>query len=249
MRTRTAAVGVLVALAYAVTAVIAGHHDPNAARPLLDGTRPPPPYRWVDPPPDLEQGNQQPAGGTATVTVDKGKTTAGAFSTPDAQFSIVLEPDALDIPAGTASVQITITPLAASAVQANPPSGQEIAGNVYRIQAIAQPSGRVLTSFSPPGRVVLIYPASSTGTHVRHTLLYSDTGKTWTSVKTSDSTIQQQASGLMEGPGYVAVGAPPTNGTSKTRWITIAIVVIAVLVLASLVIADFRRVRRLRAEG
>ncbi|MEA2487643.1 MAG: hypothetical protein QOF16_1297 [Actinomycetota bacterium] len=249
VRRSAVVIGSLVALAYVATALIAGHREPNVARPLLDGLTAPPAYRWVDPPPDLASGNKQPVGGTSTIAVAKKKTAAGAFSTPDAQLSIVLEPAALKIPPDTTSVQIALTPLAPAAVQANPPSGLEVAGNIERIQAIAQPSGNELTTFDPPARVVLVYPASSTGTHVSHTLLFSPSGQTWTRIKTSDSTVQQQASGLLPGAGYVAVAAPPASGSSSTRWITIAIVVAAVLLLATLLIADIRRVRRLRAES
>lgn len=247
MRRSAAGWGVAIAVAYVVIVTIAGHNDPNAARPLLDGTGPPPPYKWVDPPPELAQGNERPVGATATIAIQKGKTAAGAFSTPDAQFSIVLQPAALQVPPHTQSVQIVITPLAAAAVQADPPAGQEIAGNVYRVQATAQPSGMVLTRLDPSARVVLIYPASTTGVHVSHTLVFSSSGQTWTRIDTTDSAVQQQASGLIPAMGYVAVAAPAEQGGSRTRVVTIAIVVVAVLVLAALLVADIRRVRRLRA--
>ncbi|MFN2595209.1 MAG: hypothetical protein ABR579_10020 [Actinomycetota bacterium] len=244
MRRFAALSGVAMALAYVATALIAGHRDLSAARPLLDGLQPPPPYRWVDPPPDLASGNKVPVGASASIFVTKGKTAAGAFSTPDAQLSLVLEPDSLDIPNGTTSVQIVLTPLAASAVQVNPPNGLEIAGNVYRVQAMARPSGTEIAKIDPPARAVMVYPASSTGAHVAHTLVFTQSKQTWTRIKTTDSAVQQQASGPIPGAGYLAVAAPSAPGSSSTKLVTILIVVVAVVVLGALLIADIRRVRR-----
>lgn len=249
MKKSTTAAGILVAALYVATTLWAGHRDPNAARPLLDGLTAPASYHWVDPPPDLASGNKQPTPLTTIITTNKGHIPAGAFSTPDAQLSIVTQPDSLQLPDGTTSVELTMTPLASDAVQANPPSGLEVSGNVYRIQTVARPSGQALTAFDPPARVVLVYPASSTGAHVDHTLLFSQSGKTWTKITTSDSAVQQQASGLLDETGYLAAAAPAESGGSRTRIVTIMVVVVAVAVLIALLLADIRRVRRLRAES
>ncbi|MDQ3877442.1 MAG: hypothetical protein M3290_03725 [Actinomycetota bacterium] len=249
MTSRALAIGSVVAALYVATSLWAGHRDPNAARPLLDGLTAPASYHWVDPPPDLVSSNKQPSPLTTIITTKKGQMPAGAFSTPDAQLSIVTQPNSLQLPDGTTSVQLTLTPLAPAAVQADPPSGLEVTGNVYRIQAIAKPPDEPLAAFDPPARVILVYPASSTGTHVEHTLLLSRTGQTWTKIATTDSAAQQQASGLLYGTGYLVAAAPAHTGGSRTRIITIAIVAVAVAILAALLLADVRRVRRLRAQS
>ena len=124
-------VGVLVVAAYLVATAVSGRLTPLARRPLLDGFVPPPPYRWVSPPPDLASSNKRP--GVGRFSIDLDPTTgsqANVFSTPDTQVSLALAQGAIPPRAGDAAVALLIAPLAARGDASLPPA-VEIAGNVY----------------------------------------------------------------------------------------------------------------------
>lgn len=230
---RTLLSGAVVGAVYLIGAAITGHLSPFGARPLLDGLRPPPPYRWVKPPSDLAASNEKPFGGTFSLKFTGGRSDAGAFTTRDSQLSMILDPGALPPSGSPSGARISVTPLAPSSVTT--PRGFAIDGNVYRIAITEQPSGSAVERFSHPQRVILVYPADKSFVKPEHLLAVSADGKSWTRVKTEDSTVQQQSSALVRSPGLVAVVTPTKTQTSSRSIIVYVLGAIAVLLIAGFV--------------
>lgn len=207
-----AATGAAVVAVYLVSAFVSGRLSVLARRPLLDGFQPPPPYRYVNPPPDAAS-KDQPDTAALSISLAAPELGAGVFSTKDMQATLVLEPGAF--PTGTASpVTLTITPLD-SGQFARAPRGMTLVGNVYRFEATSK-TGAAIASFANPGHVVLVYPAPVGAVFSsRHTLLMSADGRSWTSVKSNDSVAAQQVSGDVDAPGLFAVGEIGAKAAKK----------------------------------
>ena len=99
-RRLAAAAGLLAVLAYLAGAALSGQLSPLARRPLLDGLAPPPPYRWVTPPPELSAGNKKPAGVTSGVGLGPTGSEVSAISTGDGQANLVLDASAVVLSPG-----------------------------------------------------------------------------------------------------------------------------------------------------
>ena len=214
-RSPTLGFGVLALGAYVCGAVLSGHLSVFARRPLLDGLSPPPPYRWVKPPPDLAGSNQRPLSGKATITFANGRSQAGVFRTNDSQALVVLLLGAIPVRAGQTSADLTLDPLA-SATVGKPPGGLQITGNVYRIRALYEPSGAPVTTLAKENQVILMYPAPVRSGE-RHVILTSPGGRTWTRLRTIDAAFQHQASSeRVNRLGYFAVAVPGGAGTAAS---------------------------------
>jgi hypothetical protein len=124
-------------------------------RPVFDGFAPPAPYRWVDPPPEVEAENQAPAGGERTFPIAR---TAGAqtVATQDAQALVSVPSGGFASLAGTETVTVRITPV--DPLGLGPaPDGLRLNGNGYRVEAIHPETGAAATP-SLPVIVFLRYP-------------------------------------------------------------------------------------------
>ncbi|MEA2507498.1 MAG: hypothetical protein QOH48_2116 [Actinomycetota bacterium] len=218
------------ALLYLVGAVVTQHLDPFGTRPVLDGLAPPPAYRWVQPPADLAAGNKKPYGGTFSLKFTGGRSEAGAFTTRDSQLSMILDPGTLPPSAKPTSASISISPM--SAASTSQPHGFQIDGNVYRITVKEEPGNSQVKRFAHPQRVILVYPADKSFVKPQHILVASKDGKTWISIKTQDSTVQQQASGLIPAPELVAVVVPIKSAGSTNHVLLYVIAAIVILAIA-----------------
>jgi hypothetical protein len=211
---RTLAAGAAVALAYAISAMISGQLSPLARRPVLDGLPPPIPYRWVEPPPELAPTNEPPETETFRVPLGPDGSPSNVITMSDAQVSLILPEGAFAAAEDQRAVEVTIEPLASSAVgPADEPN--RIVGNVYLLEASYLPS-REPARLSADGeaRVVLIYPLT-TGDHGAHGVLVSRNGERWNAVDSTDFTGIQQTDGPIDGLGYVAVASSPAPATSS----------------------------------
>ncbi|HEY7876269.1 MAG TPA: hypothetical protein VIG64_14230, partial [Actinomycetota bacterium] len=231
MRRRwVAATGLGAVLAYALGSfVTASLGAPDA--PLLDGLSPPPPYRWVNPPPELESGNQAPEPGTFTLDLNRKGSTAGAFSTPDSQATVIISEGSIEAAPGADSVALEITPLD-PATLAKPPSGLELAGNAYEIVARYEPLGEPVeeTTTGADQRVVLVYPAvAGEPEHDPVTMLHSSAGGRWERLETRDSGATQQAQVTFESFGYFVVARPSDAGGLSSS--ALGVVVLSVILL------------------
>lgn len=247
--TRTIAAGVAIVALYAGSAWFSGQLSPLARRPLLDGLAPPTPYRWVDPPPELASTNLAPAPGTFRVELGNRGTLTAVLTTTDAQVTLILPKGSFPPADGTRAVEVSIEPLAASAVDPPPPP-LEIEGNVYRLEATYVPTDEP-AELAAEARAVLTYPFS-TGVHPGNTIVQSTDGATWTTVDTNDLPSIQQADAPIVALGYVAVArdttattAPgPTNDESSpvaTIAIVAGLVVLAVAAALTLWGPSIRR--------
>jgi hypothetical protein len=245
---RRVLVGAGIALLYVIGAAITSHLVPFGGGRLLDGTAPPPPYRWVTPPSDLASSNKRPFGGTFSLKFTGGRSEAGAFTTRDSQLSMVLDPGALPPQGNATSASISISPKGASSI--TPPTGYNVDGNVYQIAIKEEPSGSAVTSFVHPQRVILVYPADQSFIKPKHLLAISTDGKRWTRLKTLDSTVQQQSSSLIQTPGFVAVVTPINSKSSGSKVAVYVAVAVALLVIGGLAgWLFYRRSDRPRPRG
>ena len=107
-----------------------------AAVPIYDGIgNPDEPYRWVKPPANAKT-TKQPTSAHKVVPVAGGFSTAQFANTGESgpQLSLYLPPKALHAPAGAASIDVNVQPLAPSTPL---PKDGTISTNVYRISATA----------------------------------------------------------------------------------------------------------------
>lgn len=246
-RRRAIAAGVAVTALYAASAALSGHLSPLARRPLLDGLAPPTAYRWVEPPPELAGTNRRPTPGSFEVGLGSSGSRTAVFTTDDAQVTLILPKGSFSGASGQRSVEITVEPTGPSEVHA-PESPLLFVGNVYRVGATYGPSGDP-APLTGAASVVLVYPLLSND-HGGHSVIWSRSGKQWKEMQTDDLPSIQQASGDIDGLGYVAVaGTPPSptagigQGESGSSVVTIAIAVgLAVLsVVAALLLRGSRR--------
>ena len=247
-RSLAAAAGVAAVAAYIAGSFVSARFG-AAPAPMLDGLNPPPPYRWVDPPPELAADNEEPAGGSFELELTNKGSTAGAFSTPDSQATVIVSEGSIAPAQGEERVRIELTPLDPSSL-GDPPSDLEFAGNAYRITATYEP-GEVEVAEVTPGadqRVVLVYPAAAAAPeHEPVTLLSSADGEEGDRVETNDASVQLQAQASFERFGYFVVARPPVASDLSSSAIGVIILSVVLVVLGALVI--MRNVRRGRPSA
>jgi hypothetical protein len=244
--------GLVVAGAYLVATAVGGRLSPFARRPILDGFAPPPPYHWVSPPPDLASTNKAPSGGRFTLALDPATgSRANVFSTADSQVSLALGQGAIPPHQGDASVMLSITPIAPAA-NAEVPHKLQIAGNVYRITAVYQPSGIPVPRLRSPGRLVMAYPLPINVAVYHHTLLYSKDGSSWTTVRSTDSLTGQlvhadvdELGSFTVGQAVIGTGGPSSASGSRTVYVVVVVAGFAALVVVT--VAEIRRRARRRS--
>jgi hypothetical protein len=172
-----------------------------------------------------------------------GVATEGLFATKDSQASVLLLPHSIVAPAGQRSVALTLEPVAPPA-NATVPNGESITGNVYRIQAVFEPSGKPVQKLEKQAILTLIYPALAGAHHVRRVLASQD-GVRFTEISSIDSTVQEQVTAHVRSLGYFGVGVravsvptpgPPSGGSGFPT----TLVVVAAAVAVALVIGWLR---------
>jgi hypothetical protein len=249
---RALVLGLCVAGAYLVLAAVSGRLSPFGTRPILDGFAPPPPYRWVSPPPDLASTNKPPSAGRFSLRLDPGTgSRADVFSTPDGQVSLALGEGAVPSRPGQDSVTLIITPMAPAA-GVEVPRNLQIAGNVYMIDAEYQPDGTPVPRFRSPARLVIAYPLPLDVAVYHHTTLHSKDGGSWSTIRSTDSLVGQLVHSDVTELGFFAVGQAvlgTTNPSSPTGGGTVYVVVLVAgfAVLAVIVLMEIRRRARRRA--
>jgi hypothetical protein len=78
-RVRAAALGAAAVGVYLAGALVSGNLSVTARRPLLDGVTPPPPYRYVSPPPEATT-KEKPASAELTINLGPPELGAGLYS-------------------------------------------------------------------------------------------------------------------------------------------------------------------------
>jgi hypothetical protein len=202
-RVGAAAAAGCIVLLYVGGAYLSGRLSPVARRPLLDGLAPSAPYRWVSPPENLAGANRSPTSGTFTLDIGPGGIPGGAFTTPDAQVSVIVPNDSIPPAPAQRQVRLTVTPIDPASL-APPPRGRIVLGNAVRVVATYRPSGDPVRNLSRGVELVLVYPfvLDDGGDHQ---LITSPDGSAWQRIRTTDHVGPAQAIGTMSSFGYAAV--------------------------------------------
>jgi len=197
-------VGLLtVAVAFVVVRTAIG-----GARPFLDGYTPPPPYRWVSPPPSLAKSNQPPTGGTTTIGLTDGSSDAAGAFTDDGQITVSFNPGTFTDSTGQTGVLVQITPLVP---QPASPAGVIADGNVYSMKATFVPNGKPATVLHTPVLLDMRYPSH------KPDAIYRVEGRSWTPL--DNSTVQElllTIDARTNQLGTFAAAHQANSGTSKS---------------------------------
>lgn len=203
---RAAAAGVVVASLYLGLAALSGGLSPLARRPLLDGTAPVPPYRWVTPPPELAETNVPPTPGIFTLPLTERGSRPEVLTTDDAQATLILSAGAFEPAPGQDQVRLTVTPTDPAAIGA--PDELFALGNAYRLDATYEPGGDpVPEQLDEPLEVILVYPLTPNAHTTTRSVAFSPDGQSWTTSEGTDSPAIQQTEGPVDILGFVVAAA------------------------------------------
>jgi len=221
--------GLASAAAYLAIAAWTGGGLPTA-RVLYDGIAPLPPYRWVRPPANLSQANEQPEPGAGSIALTLSGSEPRAITSGDDQAAVVLMRDAIAPKVGESSVRVTLTPLDPAPLPP-PPAGMRLDGNGYRIAARYARSGAPAV-LRKPANVILRFP--TTGTQ-----LLRLTGGSWTLLKTTTlPPAMQDVADTLDLGTFVAAGSLRTGPSISSLlfrtftvllWIAAAVLVVGLL--------------------
>lgn len=223
---RVLAAGGALALLYVAVVVLTAALSPRPVRPLFDGFAPPEPYRWVSPPPDLAEGNEQPDSARREVALDpQAGSEISNVTTSDGQALVSLELGSVAPHAPDTAVAVELVPVDPTTV-APLPDGLRPAGNAYRVTFAYQPSGTPVTTLDPTGDIGLSAAATS------DTMLFSPaTGAAWQVIESRPYGTTHGQSGILESPGFYLVAATSAgDGEDDGAGGTVAVVVLLGLV-------------------
>jgi hypothetical protein len=241
-RRRAVLAGIALAAAYLVVAgaSFSGGLLPRA--PVLDGLSPPPPYQWVNPPPDRVKDNKPPSPGTGTIPLTSAGA-AGSVTTPDGQCQVLFDSSSVPLVAGQTSVSVSMSPIDPATVGAAP-AGFSYDSNAYTITAAYEPSGQAISTLNVT--VVLTYATNATEIMQRQ-------GSTWKALASTPAGQNQlfaPATSLGTfstsylGTGGTGSGTTPTQSSSTTLLFEIIGIFAVVVALAVVVIVRARAGRR-----
>lgn len=165
---RRALVGVLVIGLYTLATVITR----VPVRPLYDGSGPPLPYNWVNPPKGFK--NKKPKAATQTADIGTKGIAASNLTTPDGQAVLIVPEGSFGKHGADTSIKFRFVPLDPQRISP-PPANPSPQGNAYSITARYAPSG---ATAQPTQNITILlrYPAVAT------TILHLE-GKTWKPLK------------------------------------------------------------------
>jgi hypothetical protein len=240
-------------VAYVVGAALSGHLSLIARRPILDGVGPPPPYNWVDPPPELADTNQEPPGAEEIVRLGPKGSKAKVLTTSDGQFTFVMRAQLFAPHPGAKQVVVRAEPEDTSKFEP-PPGGLDFTGNSYLLTATYEPGGDRVERLEFNAVGVLVYPVFVNLHAPEHQLFLSTDGKTWQQLDSTDVPGLVQVQATVPALGHLVVGAklrpaasgspsPEPGGAASTRnWLLVGLAVLVVGL--ALVLSFIRRTRR-----
>jgi hypothetical protein len=200
VRRRALAFGLGAAALYLGAALLTSGLRTAVVRPLYDGLAPPPPYNWVNPPADLEEGNTRPQGTTSEVEFVPEGSKPMSVNTPDGQAVLIFQLGSFEPREAQTAVSVRITPRDAAPLPE--PDGLAIDGNAYVAEATYVPSGE-RAPLATKASIVLRYP-----THATEVLRLA--GNRWTSLggEAAPASLQLFADTTELGT-FAAAGPPP----------------------------------------
>ena len=135
---RPLAVGLGLGALYAIVAVATLLLADRPLLPLFDGLAPPPPYRWVKPPPEVAADNQQPTSAQREAPLGPEGSPFLNVTPEDGQAVVVLEAGAVPPNPPETGVRVAVTPHDAGTL-GDLPDGLTAASNAYQV-AISLPA-------------------------------------------------------------------------------------------------------------
>lgn len=201
-------------------------------RPLFDGLVPPPPYRWVNPPPGAGF-NTRPERDVVRVPLTPAGSELAGPAAVNGQVVLNLPEGAIPPRSGATEVRITFTPLDPNRLGALP-EGLTPDGNAYEILARYRPSGGTLADLAVPGNIILATPEPAS------VLLFSSDGRGWEAIDTQRVGGPDSVGGpfLRAGHYVAAVPGVPRPVEESGGWLRSArrvlIVVLSVALVANL---------------
>jgi hypothetical protein len=208
-------------------------------RPVFDGQGPARPYRWVDPPPDLAETNQEPLAGSGRMPLDPTGSTARSIQTRDAQAQISFFHGAFP-PADDRAVQVQVRPLDPD-VLGPPPRGMRFDGNAYEWVATYEPSART-AELSTEVMLVLRY--------ARHgTALLRWTGSAWERLGTDVIPASLAVFASTRELGTFVAAGPPLPPPRGFPWGALALLSGGAAVVAAVLGFRARRTMQRKQRG
>lgn len=175
MTRRPLAVGLAFGGLYAIVAVATLLLGDRPLLPLFDGLAPPPPYRWVEPPPEVAADNQLPTSAQREAPLGPEGSPFLNVTPEDGQAVVVLGAGALLPNPPETGVRVAVTPHDADTL-GDLPDGLIAASNAYELVVTYQPSGAALTTVRPSDASSI----SLTGAGLSDVMLFSPGGDAWT---------------------------------------------------------------------
>lgn len=172
MRARQLLLGLAIAAAY--VAVTVGVIGDGPVLPLYEIGPINAPYRWVDPPPELRNGNIAPEGTKQEVAMTDVGTVQASVITPDGQAAIVFRQGAFPTRLGEIAVMVDVQPKD-PATLGEPPPQTAYDGNAYVVTANYAKDGST-AELVQPATVVMKAPLGGTR------LLRQQPGSGWVEV-------------------------------------------------------------------
>ncbi|MDQ6884394.1 MAG: hypothetical protein M3077_09210 [Candidatus Dormibacteraeota bacterium] len=207
-------------------------------RPYLDGYTPPPPYRWVSPPPNLAATNQAPTGGDTTIPLTDGASDAAGAFTDDGQITISFNPGTFKDTTGQTAVHVHIAPISP---QPAAPQGIVIDGNVYLMQAAFVPSGKPARPLRSPVLLDMRYPSH------KPDAIYRVDGKSWTPIESTVQELLQTVDARATELGTFAAAHQATGGTTNTGGVNpLVLLAVGLAVILAVALLAGVRIRRRR---
>jgi hypothetical protein len=169
-------------------------------RPLFDGLVPPPPYRWVNPPPGAGF-NTRPERDVISVPLTAAGSELAGPAAVNGQVVLNLPEGAIPPRPGATEVRITVTPLDPGRLGPLP-EGLTSDGNAYEIGMRYRPSGGALADLAVPGNIILATPEPAS------VLLFSSDGRGWETIDTQRVGGPDSVGGPFLRPGHYVAAVP-----------------------------------------
>ena len=241
---RPLALGLAAGALYAVVAVSTLLLADRPLLPLFDGLAPPPPYRWVKPPPELASSNEQPASITREAPLGPEGSPFLNVTPEDAQAVVVMEAGAVAANPPDTSVRVAVTPHDSGTLGGLPP-GLTAVSNAYEVAITYQPSGAV-----PTLRAGVASSVALTAAGFSDVMLYSPDGASWT--RRPDPEPLLGGHGLkatLEAPGYFLVTSIDRSPSGKTSPLVYVLLLGAPVVLVVVLVIVKKRRDAARAQA
>ena len=239
MARRPLAVGLALGGLYAIVAVAMLLLADRPLLPLFDGLAPPPPYRWIEPPPEVAADNQQPTTAQREAPLGPDGSPFLNVTPEDGQAIVVLEAGAVSPNPPESGLRVAVTPRDAGTL-GDLPDGLTAASNAYEVAIAYQPSGAAVPTVRSTTTASSI---ALTGAGLSDVMLFSPDGAEWT--RQSDPEPLLGGHGLktpLQTPGFFLVASidrSPGGGTSPAVYVLL--LGLPVVLVIALVMVKKRR--------